>query len=80
MFHPSPSPTVDDVHSLTLTVLRRVRTLLKRRGLIDSKNDASESETIQAVRDLAPGFFANVDDEGRVALLRPGRVMPFVRQ
>ena len=47
-----------------MTVLRRARTLLKRRGLIGQKDDAAESEPPPAVRDVAPGIFADIDDTG----------------
>lgn len=63
-FHSSPKPTVNDVHSLTLTVLRRVRTLLRRRGFLDPKDEEAGNESTPAAKNIPSGIFANIDDTG----------------
>ncbi|MBI5423391.1 MAG: transposase [Opitutae bacterium] len=66
VFQPSQSPAANNVHALTLAVLRRVRTLLKRRGLIgdgDLRACADQTPT--------PGLFANLDSAGAVVPSAP---------
>lgn len=69
VFHPSPNPTPDDVHALTVALLRRVRTLLKRLGIIGKEENPEknpEPPTATAELNLAPGVFADIDSTGSI--------------
>ncbi|MEK7731700.1 MAG: transposase, partial [Planctomycetota bacterium] len=69
VFHPSLAPTADEIHSLVAAILRRVRILLKRRGIIGETNGEPKNPTAErgvADQMAAPGFFADLDDEGGI--------------
>lgn len=70
VFEPSHHPTSDDLRSLTLLVLRRVRTLLKRRGIIGDKEDPLEGQSSQTTT-TPSGFFADIDQDGHVVVPQP---------
>jgi hypothetical protein len=79
-FHLSPAPAQADLAFLVAAILRRVRSLLKRRGLIGGANGEpkSPSEEHSVTEQIAtPGFFADLDDKGHVL---PSPPLPLKRK
>lgn len=52
-FHSSEAPKANDVRALTMTVLRRVQRLLRRRGILDPKSEESDKASTLATPDIA---------------------------